>query len=274
MGDRHFTDIGRDFTVRIAEQGKNGTTINKPLVEAILAEIECRQIDVVIVDPFVSSHGGPENDNTAIDAVVKEWGRIADRGDCAVELVHHVRKGAAGAKTEIEVEDFRGAVALLAGVRSARVLNGMTADEAEKADVQNRFSHFRVSDGKANMAPRSNKAEWYHLVGVSLGNHGPLEPADEVGVVTAWKWPDVFEGRTAADLLAVQRGVDAGDWRESAQAKAWVGYAVAEALSLDVENKLHRGKIRGMLKAWIKRGALKIEQRKDENRKDKAFVVV
>lgn len=51
---------------------------------------------MIQVDPFVSSHAVNENGNNAIDAVVKTWARIAKECNCAVDLVHHSRKAAAG----------------------------------------------------------------------------------------------------------------------------------------------------------------------------------
>ena len=53
---------------------------------------QARQIDVVVIDPWVSSHKVPETNNEGIDLVVKEWARIADRRSCAVELYVHTRK--------------------------------------------------------------------------------------------------------------------------------------------------------------------------------------
>ena len=49
-------------------------------------------IDAVIVDPFVSCHRVPENDNGGMDVVAKAWARIARDANCAVELVHHVQE--------------------------------------------------------------------------------------------------------------------------------------------------------------------------------------
>ena len=83
--------------------------------------------------------------------MAKTWAKIAEETNTSIELVHHVRKGAPGVETT--VEDGRGAVALLAAARSARVLNVMTESEAEKAGVERRRSHFRVDNGKANLAP-------------------------------------------------------------------------------------------------------------------------
>ena len=123
----------------------------------------------------------------------------------AIELVHHARK-TGGA--EITVEDGRGASALLAKVRSARTLNGMSEDEAARAGVERRRSFFRVDAGKANLAPPADQADWHRLVSVDLGN------GDNVVVVTQWTWPNAFDGVSVHDLRKVQSAVAAGRWRE------------------------------------------------------------
>ena len=88
--------------------------------------------DVVIADPFISSHQVTENDNNAIDMVVKEWGRVAELGNCAVRLTHHARKG----EQEITAESGRGASALIAAARCVRVFNRMSKEEADKAGIE------------------------------------------------------------------------------------------------------------------------------------------
>jgi hypothetical protein len=50
----------------IATTTRTGATIARPVVDAMVAEIITRKIDVLIIDPFVSCHELPENDNTAI----------------------------------------------------------------------------------------------------------------------------------------------------------------------------------------------------------------
>jgi 2,3-bisphosphoglycerate-independent phosphoglycerate mutase len=92
--------------------------------------------------PHLSSHGVSENDNGAIDRVAKTWAKIAEETNCSIELVHHSRKTNGN---EVTVEDSRGAVALLSAARSARVLNQMTKDEGERAGVEFRRLHFRVT---------------------------------------------------------------------------------------------------------------------------------
>jgi RecA-family ATPase len=96
------------------------------VVDGIRAEIVAKAIDVLQIDPFVASHTVAENDNTKIALVARQWAAIAEETGCAVELVHHVRKLGNGS-TVLTVEDARGASALIAAVRSARVINAGTA---------------------------------------------------------------------------------------------------------------------------------------------------
>lgn len=112
---RLFVDSGREQGLCLAKQSKEETQIYEPVAEALEAELKARQIDVLIVDPFVSSHQVSENDNGAIDAVAKRWGAIADRAGCAIEIVHHLRKLQG---LEANAESARGAVSLVAAARS------------------------------------------------------------------------------------------------------------------------------------------------------------
>ncbi|MGE0660437.1 MAG: AAA family ATPase [Reyranellaceae bacterium] len=275
LGGRLFLDSGREKRIKVAiDDRRHGITINRPLVASTIETLRHNEIDVLILDPFVSTHGVPENDNGAIDQVATELADIADATNCAVEVVHHVRK-TNGA--EITAEDARGAVSLIAKARSVRVLNPMTEEEALKANINpaERRMYFRVDpSAKANMAPPT-AAAWRRMASVSLGNGTGSYPADEVGVVTTWEWPDVFAGLTSDDLKAVQNKVASGTWRADARADEWVGKAVAEALDLDLEDDGVRARIRSLLAGWLKSKALKETSRTDaKTRKDRKFVEV
>ena len=193
-----FYDSGRDQPIIIAEQTKNGSVIAKPVVKSLVDAILDDEIDVLIIDPFVSCHRIVENDNPAMDMVAKQWTAIADETNTAIELIHHTKKTGGADAT---VEDGRGAVALLAAVRSAQVLNKMTPDDGAKAGVDNHRQYFKVENGKANLAPPPEGKDWYRIVGVSLGNGGEIAPdGDNVGAVVSWKWPDPLDGMTGADF--------------------------------------------------------------------------
>ena len=277
IGDRLFIDSGRQVPIKIAAKHRDVLTIAEPLVAELTREISARQIDVLIIDPFVSCHSVPENDNGAIDRVAKVWAQIADECNCSVELVHHVRKPANGSASEYTIDDARGAVALIGAVRSARVLNAMSREEAEKAEIdpKDRRSYFRVDDGKANMAPPVETAVWRRLVGVPLDNGTEDEPGDWVGVATAWEMPGALDGLSTASLRLVQDKIAAGEWAESIQANDWAGYAVAEVLGLDASTAGGKQRIKSLIKVWVQTKALRIERARDANKgRDKPMVRV
>ena len=273
LGGRLFLNSGRDTKVVIASTTKAGTVLAEPVVEALKAEIKAKQADVVVIDPLVKAHQVPENDNGAVDMVCTAFANIADECDCAFDLIHHVRK-TNGA--EVTVEDSRGAVSLLAACRSARALNRMSKDEAERAGVTEARSYFRAENGKGNLAP-PEKAEWFNLRGVSLGNGTPgipFDDGDQVAVAVSWDWPDALAAVTVKDLLAVQRGVQEGHYRADVQAGEWVGKVVAAVLRLDADDRGDRARISAMLKIWFGSGALKKVEGTDDKRRVRQFVEV
>ncbi|MDN3572085.1 AAA family ATPase [Methylobacterium longum] len=271
-----FLDSGRTSSIVIASRTKEGAKVAEPLVDKLIEQIREHEIDVLVIDPFVSSHGLAENSNDEIDLVAKTWNRIADAGDAAIELVHHVRKGM-GPAGEYTVEDGRGAVALLAAARSARVLNPMTKDEAERAGLESHRGYFRVDNGKSNLAPPPDRSEWFHLTPVSLGNGPPgiLDYGDQVAVVEPWEWPDQLADITTADLIAAQTEVRAtGPWRENSQAKDWVGIPIGRVLKLDPQEKADKEKIKRALKVWIANGMFESVTGKDAKGNDRPFIEV
>lgn len=261
---RLFVDTGRERALSTAVQTRDGVQIIRPEMEALAHEIGAREIDVLIIDPFVSSHHVSENDNGAIDLLAKEWARLADYCNCAIELVHHTRKTNG---EEATTESARGATALLGAARSGRVLNkmtdGMKADAGVKDDPA---TYFAVSRDKANLAP-VGKRVWRRMASVRLAN------GDDVGVAEAWEWPDAFDGVSVDDLLAVQRSLEGRAFRYSDKAgEAWAGCAVADVLGLDAT--ADRKRIKLMIEAWLKSGALTKVMIKDETRRERPCLEV
>lgn len=260
---RLFADSGRTSDLKIAKEIRGETTMMAPATAAVLMTIIDNKIDVLQIDPFISSHSVDENSNTAIDAVTKQWAAIADATDCAIELIHHVRKPAQG-QAELTVDDARGASALVATARSVRVLNRMSADEAKQASVDDRRTFFRADTGKANLAP-PEAAVWFKLHPVILPN------TDNVAVATSWTFPDIMDGVTVAHMHRVREIVRETDYRKDVRSPDWVGHVVAEVLDLDPDDD--KTKIKGILKTWFANGVLRTETRTDpKTRKGKEFV--
>jgi hypothetical protein len=272
---RLFVNSGRNDPLVIATMIKGGVAVHVPLIDALTAEVIARGVDALMVDPFVSCHRVPENDNGAIDAVTKAWANISDAANCATDLVHHVRKPASGA-AEFDVNDARGASALIGTVRAARVLNSMSKDDAEAAGVPQKHKgyYFSVRNGKANMSPPAEKADWFKFVSIPLENGTPENQGDQVGVVTKWKFPGLFDDMEVSDLFAIQKAIDAGQWRADTRSPDWAGNAVAKVLELDIAAPADKNRIKAMLKVWLETGALKEAERLDEHRHPKLCVEV
>jgi hypothetical protein len=83
---RLFVETGRKSKIIIAEQGKAGAVVARPIVDQVIATIKANQIGLMIIDPFVASHRVVENDNPAIELVASTWAEIADECGCAIEL--------------------------------------------------------------------------------------------------------------------------------------------------------------------------------------------
>ncbi|GMM93103.1 hypothetical protein MTsN3n11_14050 [Qipengyuania sp. MTN3-11] len=266
IADRLFVDSGRDQPCVLAEDTKDGAKIIVPIVDAIIAQIKERNIDVLVIDPFVSSHNVSENDNGAIDKVSKQWAKIADICNCSINLVHHVRKQNG---TEANVDSARGAKSLTDAARSVRVYNKMSKEEAESAGItpEEAAFIFRVQNDKANLSP-PEKAEWYRMNNTDLAN------GDQVGVACPWAWPDPFDGVSITHLRAVQTLIGQGDYREDVRAKAWAGNAIAEVLNLNIDEKSDRKRATQILKEWIKNGSLEVVETEDKHRKIRKQVIV
>jgi hypothetical protein len=270
LAGRLFTDTGRGHSWVVAnyQDRQRHVSINSTLVDGIIAEIKQRKIDVVVIDPLKRVHAVDENDNGAMDLVLQQLARIADEGDCGVVVVHHTRKTAGG---EVTAETSRGAKAVIDASRLARTLNTMTKEEAERAGVDDHRRYFRCYADKVNLAPPPETSDWFRLESISLGNGRDGAAGDSVGVAMPWTWPDAFTGITAATLLAVQHRIDGGEgWRASSQADK----AVAEVLVVDIKDKRQRARIRQLLAAWLKSGALVEVKHPDHRRHLKEFVEV
>lgn len=263
-------------TLKIGQAVKGVAELNMPLIKGLTKALRDADVDVLIVDPFISSHGVPESDNDAVDVIVKEgWARIARDAQCSVTLVHHVRKGPAGSVREVSIEDARGASALINACRFGRVINRMSKEDAPALGVpgDSAWAYLRIDAGKANLAP-PGAATWRRLRTVELRN-GSFEKddGDRIGVVEAWTPPDLSK-TTSGERERIVDAIGGRAWRENVRAgEAWVGAAFARALGLDLDDPLQKAEVAVKIKAAIKAGWLvRVSQRIDG--KDRPMVRV
>lgn len=138
------------------DSGREQKIVIAEMADQVIDEIRANDFGVVIVENQLAA---------------STWADIADATNCSINLVHHSRN------------------ALVAKARSVRVFNGMRADEAAKAGVDNHHSFFRMDNGEGNL-------EWRRFVSVDLGN------GDEVDVVVPWEWPNAQTAKPAPNRRA------------------------------------------------------------------------
>ena len=256
-----FLASGRDQRLCIAAQTKDGIPALTPHVDMMTSEILGRQIDVVIIDPFVKSHQLNENDNVQIDAAATAWSEVAEKAACAPILVHHFRKGSSG---DVDGADsFRGASALIDAARCAVSLKPMSEEEAERVNISpsDRLRMVRLDNAKLNLAPRPEETFWLELVGVTIAT------GDNVQAVRRHQTSGIFAD---LDFDAVNQILDeianaAPPYSPASQAARWVGHAVINtAAQQGVE--IARGRAAAIIATWLKSGCLRIVDEHDIKR--------
>ena len=269
---RLFLDSGREMAIKIATLGKAGPEVTAAVIDALVAAIVDRGIDVLVIDPLVAIHNVPENDNGAMDAVLKALAQIAHRANCAIEIFHHTRKlnGA-----ENDMDSARGGSAIAGAVRSARALNVMSPEAAGSFGISeaDRRSFVRIDDVKSNLASQG-AAHWFRLVAEPLGNQRDGRHEDWVAVAEPWSPPDALAGVGLAELAAVQECIHEKCLRENIQANDWVGHEMGRVLGLNSRQDPDRRKIKSILRQWLASGALIVTKMRDEKGNDRPIVDV
>ena len=270
---RLFMDGEDTMQITLAAESRDGLITNDDLLAHITRKVKENNIGVIILDPFVSAHLVNENNNGSIQAVVAMLRKLARDTNSSVQLVHHIRKGNGDDAT---IDSVRGAGSLIGAARAARVINRITPDDAMAlgVDEHEALGIFRVDDGKANLAPPSDKATYRRMQSVEIAN------GEHIGVATEFKLPDLFDGVTADNARNVQKLVQQAEanqtpYRASVQAANYVGHAVAEELNLDMEKEKDKAKIKAIVKKWIKTNVLKTAEVHDSRQgREVAAIIV
>lgn len=273
-GRIYLAEDAESIVVARADPNKK-TVVATPVVDALRRYIMDNDIQVLIVDPFAETFEGDENSNSEVKWAMKIWrDQIARPTGCAVYLVHHTTKGAAGKAGDADI--VRGGGAIVNSTRISSTLMPMTSEEAEAVGINSADRHLyvRFDDAKANQSLKSGHARWFEKISVQLSNGSEDAPADEVGALKPWRLPSPFDGITVSHLKLVQQAVGGGEWRENQQANKWVGYAVADALMMDADDPKDRKRIIALLREWVRNDALRVVENEDAKRMKRKFVEV
>lgn len=247
-------------------------TINQKALAKFRDYIVAKKLDAWSFDPFISFHGLRESANEEMDYLVKVLlGGIAEETNSAGAILHHPRKPNPG-QIDTQVDDARGASALIAAVRAARVLNFMTKDEASKLGIPSdeRHRYVRVSNGKANMGPL-DKAVWLHIDPIPLGNATAELTEDEVAVVVSWRPPEPLEGLSTVEIIAIQNLAQQGKYRTDSRAKEWFGLILAKHLNVPASAT---NRLKNIISQLIAKKYLAVKKQQDNHRNERDYIVV
>jgi hypothetical protein len=196
--------------IKLAHLDKEGSPARGKLEKMLRDVIAELKIDFVSLDPFIKLHSLAENDNGAMDFVTDLLVQIAIDCQVGVDAPHHTKKGL---QTAGDADAGRGASARRDAARLGYTLTRMTEEDAKAFGIaieQSRL-YVRLDSGKVNIAPPSQKATWFKLVGVPLDNATKEYPAgDNVQTVERWHPPETWGGVSAAQLNAALTDIEAG----------------------------------------------------------------
>ena len=169
--DRLFYTSGYEGKFMLSEMSDSGqkeTAFASDLIKYMLE----KEIGLLIVDPFVSTHNAPENDNTAMDQVMSIYRKIAAKTGAAITLIHHTRKQDTKGSSAGNADIARGASAFKDAVRVVATLTPMSENEAKALtfDDQKRSRHFRLDLAKQNFSPACVSEMWFRMESCLIGN--------------------------------------------------------------------------------------------------------
>lgn len=255
LADRIFLHSGEDRPVTMAAMGADGFTVVHPDEDALTAEILAHDIGLLGVDPFAESHTLEENSNPQMIQAAAAWRRIARATNCAILLVHHVRKGAV-----LDIDSARGAKGLTDSARVGLLLSSMAQDDAETLGIsaEERWQYVRLDDAKTNMAPKATKARWFKLEREDLHNATEAYPSgDKVATMVAWEPPSLWAETTSMSLNealdAIAKGPEPGVFYSATRrggGNRWAGRIMCHVLGInDVQAT-------NMITMWLENGTL------------------
>jgi hypothetical protein len=157
---------GYQERVRLVAKTENGILPTDELKD-IIDQCQQEEIQAVFIDPFVSVHNCSENDNGEMEAVLAHLRTAAARGQAAMLLVHHSRKGS---NSDTPDDNARGASAIVAGVRGNYFIARMRKEDAKLFVMQpdEYLMFFRLYGGKRNYAPPAGEGTWFELLNIPV----------------------------------------------------------------------------------------------------------
>ena len=221
----------------LKDRGKT-IAINELTVKVVSAFLTDNEIEVLAIDPMVDTHSLQENDNGAINKVMKGFKMIAQSSKSAVILAHHIAKGSTGENSKVDpVDAARGATAIINASRIVLVLRNMNENDRStyEIDQEHVAQYVEIVDAKANLSLKGLPT-YIQKASVDILNGDEDYPeGDSVGVVKNWtptaeqSFDRVERMYTALQFLVQEHEKEIGEGQifSHDQSSAWCGIGLA-----------------------------------------------
>ena len=198
IGDRLFVDSGRDQRLVVADDGAQRADDRAAGDLGFgRADTGCGKIDVVVIDPFVSCHEVPENDNRRRTWWSRNGGGWPSLGTArciwsTTPARPAARRWSRTAREAPKPRPMRR--------RMVRVVNRMTDTDGKAYGIMDTWRYFNTFNDKANMAPPKARRDWFRMESIWAGNGANAAQAfsvgaaartlgDSIGVAVQWTPP-------------------------------------------------------------------------------------
>lgn len=182
----------------IARKDDQGHSII-PFTKEIIDHIRLNKIEVLIIDPFISTHDVNENDNTQIEQVMTLYRQIAKETGVAILLIHHTAKGNHFESYAGNADVGRGASAIKDAARVVTTLAKVKRDTALSAGAteEESESYIRLDIAKSNYGAMYEEPKLLKLELAALPNRDnvivPIDPDMQFPTSTKWTAGEVAE---------------------------------------------------------------------------------
>lgn len=241
-----------------ASADRDGVRVNEPLVNSLISYIREHGIELVILDPLVTLHTVPENDNMGMTHVADVFKRIAAETDAAMLIAHHARKTqrSNGQTAPLDASDGRGAVAVINSARIVMNINDIaSAEKAAEFQIsdQDLWRYIVVGTGdKTNLSARDQTVAVFRLNSVQADNATEEHEADNTVAISEHKFERVIgvsEEVTRTVLAALDTDAPVGS---NPQHTNYLGKLIADAAGWNLDLKCVRSSVKDIIAQWTR----------------------
>lgn len=204
LDDLYLTSgYGEDWA--LVADTRQGVKVNKKLIERIIKHATSRRVARLVFDPLIRFHRCDENDNGAMDVLMRVFAEMAARIQCAISVAHHSNKKGGGDDANGNMNNARGASSVLSAARIGHTMNVMGQKDAKRLGIteDQRKWFVRIDSAKGNMSSPTGEAHWLRRISVDIDNEdavGALVPVD-LSFVEELEGDDLALAQAVHDIL-------------------------------------------------------------------------